>query len=105
MRRPRGIVLVKIDPDTTAMDATQCGDCSSNSCSANAPVHYDSVQGWRIVSAAVAFFLLPSLLGIIGAACFHFSPLSRLFGALLGLAVGAAVARVLAPLLGGQKEN
>jgi len=66
-----------------------CGSC--NQCPLG-EVPAGPWRGWRLVGLAIAFFLVPLFLGIVGALSFGTGQAARGLGACLGLVGGMALA-------------
>jgi len=76
-----------------------CASCQVSGCPARDGQNGSSLRGWRLTLSAVAFFLVPVVLGVAGAACAGGSGGGQLVGAIIGMAVGMAGSAFLARAL------
>ena len=85
---------------------TGCASCPVSGCPARDSQHGSSLRGWRLTLSAVAFFLVPVVLGVAGAACAGASGGGQLVGAIIGMAVGmAGTALLVRALHRGHREG
>jgi hypothetical protein len=67
-----------------------CSGCPIEDCRAADGPDASLPSGWRLVLAAMALFLGPGVLAILGAACFPESRVAQFAGAIVGLGAGMA---------------
>lgn len=90
---------------STGWQHPDCGGCSAGNCPAQKLTCETELQGWRLGFGAVAVFVAPCLLAILGAAASEFLAWGQLTGAIAGLLLGmGSVALAIRWLADGEER-
>ena len=80
------------DREPTEPGHSRCAGCAGSACPTEESLDGAPLAGWPLAAASAGLFLGPIILAIVGSLCAGGGQASRLVGALLGLALGMAVA-------------
>jgi len=67
---------------------SECNSCAPGGCSGNQVQGEHTLEGWRLICAAIAVFVLPWVLAVLGAVCGGFLAVGQWVGAVVGLTAG-----------------
>ena len=86
-------------------DCLDCSACAKRELPSDAEPEGSLLVGWRLGIASVSTFIVPVAAATIGAVCWGQSHETRFLGAMIGAAIGVALAMVIGRLLHATEDG